>query len=497
MADKINKNKHRLSRVFKRALVLFIIVIINFNSFSAVVSSNDGSAFITKAEFDALVNDFNSRIEDYEKSIDAKIDGAIAEYLAGLATTISVENKTLFYNVVQGNNITCRNGQTDLNFVKGHIGVDYNFCLTTIENSDPRRGGKLVLFKLYSTPTYTSRRYVTKKNGINYWAGYTTNLLGYINASYETISTSYVFGNSSTWEVSCPYDSRSDTTTPGSDTSINILSDGSFGSTAGMIRPTVYSYAYREEKHLSSLYDYFYSGDQNTYYWDTDISSQLTFTTDINVTNSWRSYFNRASIDNLTGYAWSRFSSDMTTATLTKAIQITSLKKYNGAHNMDNYRDNNGVLEPKYSLSGENLSSIYYPDFNNYTYQTSTNNGNTVMSGQIQKYNMYAGVPLFVVTAGYEYEWPVKFLDTQSVDLYIKYEPFSEGVTESQCIEVSLNESKTKLKKTTIPQGGATVKFKAPESGLLFVKWKLSSGSLGGGTLDVANSGVYTSISST
>ena len=87
MADKINKNRHRLSRVFKRALALFIIVIINFNSFSAVVSSNDGSAFITKAEFDALVNDFNSRIEDYEKSIDAKIDGAIAEYLAGLATT--------------------------------------------------------------------------------------------------------------------------------------------------------------------------------------------------------------------------------------------------------------------------------------------------------------------------------------------------------------------------------------------------------------------------
>ena len=54
MADKINKNKHRLSRVFKRALALFIIVIINSNSFSAVVSLNDGSAFITKAEFDTL-----------------------------------------------------------------------------------------------------------------------------------------------------------------------------------------------------------------------------------------------------------------------------------------------------------------------------------------------------------------------------------------------------------------------------------------------------------
>ena len=92
MADKINRINHKhksISKIFKRAMALFIIVIINFNSYAAVVSSNDGSAFITKAEFDALVNDFNSRIEDYEKSIDAKIDGAIAEYLAGLATATS------------------------------------------------------------------------------------------------------------------------------------------------------------------------------------------------------------------------------------------------------------------------------------------------------------------------------------------------------------------------------------------------------------------------
>ena len=88
MADKLRK-KYRFGKIFKRAMALFIIVIINFNSYAAVVSSNDGSAFITKAEFDALVNDFNSRIEDYEKSIDAKIDGAIAEYLAGLATASS------------------------------------------------------------------------------------------------------------------------------------------------------------------------------------------------------------------------------------------------------------------------------------------------------------------------------------------------------------------------------------------------------------------------
>ena len=99
MADKLKK-KYRLSKIFKRAMALFIIVIINFNSYAAVISSNDGSAFITKAEFDALVNDFNSRIEDYERSIDAKIDGAIAEYLAGLATSISISGNTLFSSLI-------------------------------------------------------------------------------------------------------------------------------------------------------------------------------------------------------------------------------------------------------------------------------------------------------------------------------------------------------------------------------------------------------------
>ena len=54
------------------------------NSFGAVVSDNDGSAFITKAEFDSLKNDFQSQIDQYNTSIDSKIDGAIASYLAGI-----------------------------------------------------------------------------------------------------------------------------------------------------------------------------------------------------------------------------------------------------------------------------------------------------------------------------------------------------------------------------------------------------------------------------
>ncbi len=49
------------------------------------MSDNDGSAFITKAEFDSLKNNFQSQIDKYNTSIDSKIDGAIASYLAGIS----------------------------------------------------------------------------------------------------------------------------------------------------------------------------------------------------------------------------------------------------------------------------------------------------------------------------------------------------------------------------------------------------------------------------
>ena len=71
-------------RLVKKMVALFLVLFLSIESFAAVVSDNDGSAFITKAEFDSLKNDFQSQIDQYNTSIDAKIDGAIAAYLAGI-----------------------------------------------------------------------------------------------------------------------------------------------------------------------------------------------------------------------------------------------------------------------------------------------------------------------------------------------------------------------------------------------------------------------------
>ena len=74
----------------KFVIVSLLIIAICIPSFSATVSDNDGSAFITKSEFDSLKTNFQAQINHYNTSIDSKIDAAIASYLAG----IKVESNT-------------------------------------------------------------------------------------------------------------------------------------------------------------------------------------------------------------------------------------------------------------------------------------------------------------------------------------------------------------------------------------------------------------------
>ena len=72
------------TRIIKIFLALFLVVLLSCEGFAAVVSDNDGAAFITKAEFDSLKTNFQSQIDSYNTSIDNKIDSAIAGYLAGI-----------------------------------------------------------------------------------------------------------------------------------------------------------------------------------------------------------------------------------------------------------------------------------------------------------------------------------------------------------------------------------------------------------------------------
>ena len=75
-------------------MVILTILVKGLCTFAAIVSDNDGSAFVSKAEFEAMKSNFEDQIINYEDAISTKIDGAIASYLAGIKLTqkIILEN---------------------------------------------------------------------------------------------------------------------------------------------------------------------------------------------------------------------------------------------------------------------------------------------------------------------------------------------------------------------------------------------------------------------
>ncbi len=85
-------------------IILLLVSLLSSNVSASVVSDNDGSAFITKSEFDSLKNNFQTEINQYNTSIDSKIDLAISQYLAGIKADKKL-NLVNIYDSLGGNNI--------------------------------------------------------------------------------------------------------------------------------------------------------------------------------------------------------------------------------------------------------------------------------------------------------------------------------------------------------------------------------------------------------
>lgn len=110
------------NRLFKLIVIIFIVTL-STGHFTAVVSDNDGSAFISKAEFDSLKNDFQSQIDQYNTSIDNKIDVAIASYLAGIKTSKTTEGK---FSIFGNQKILIVNTKNINNLKFGKVGMDWD-----------------------------------------------------------------------------------------------------------------------------------------------------------------------------------------------------------------------------------------------------------------------------------------------------------------------------------------------------------------------------------
>ena len=96
-----------LKKIFKKIIAIVLVLIFSVNSFAAVVSDNDGSAFITKAEFESLKNNFQNQLNQYNITIGNKIDNAIVSYLAGIKVDVKTDKPIIvgnwgYYTIMNG-----------------------------------------------------------------------------------------------------------------------------------------------------------------------------------------------------------------------------------------------------------------------------------------------------------------------------------------------------------------------------------------------------------
>ena len=109
--------------------MLFFAFLFSIESFAAVVSDNDGSAFVTKAEFEALKKDFADQIINYNDSIDGKIDGAIASYLAGMNINKKMDYKVIPTYLTDDIYVNFMNGYLKPEFRLPNLNYDYNIYI--------------------------------------------------------------------------------------------------------------------------------------------------------------------------------------------------------------------------------------------------------------------------------------------------------------------------------------------------------------------------------
>lgn len=147
--------------ITKKIFTILVLIILIVNSvFATSVNENDGSAFITKAEFDALKSSFQSKIDEYNLGIDSKIDSAVASYLSGIKITNDPIDYYAKVKSAYGNSdpIFLNSIKTTKSSNKAEIGINVVNRYYIPTNVFPDTDYELWYTNPTGTGTYTSRR---------------------------------------------------------------------------------------------------------------------------------------------------------------------------------------------------------------------------------------------------------------------------------------------------------------------------------------------------
>lgn len=246
-----------MKKIKKILLVIISILSLCNITFSAIVSDNDGSAFVTKAEFDALKEDFKKQIDNYNESIDNKIDGAIAAYLAGRAgAKISQINLYDRYNVKFGAYVD--NATTDM--VAFRLEGESVWANTCMSDDGDGSGVGSHAFRIRRMMTSTTPLNMDLDNGTKGSSIYNGNLGKYLyvkkgNKGYELKSywTDYVIYHVFTGSyTNSPYVTLTTACTWAAITPFSDLSN--FGTKVSTWGPYISGQNYHNTVHIANVY---------------------------------------------------------------------------------------------------------------------------------------------------------------------------------------------------------------------------------------------------
>ena len=509
--------------MLKRSMVIFIILFMSFITIGAAVSDNDGSAFITKAEFDSLKIEFQSQLNQYNVSIDNKIDNAIASYLTSLNISSEVKTSIIMKN---WSDVTCYNGSFaptyDLPSV--NIGLTYIHCWPKSMQAVSRRSNRngwwnISLMFTYSNPGTNNiyRPLVTGNTETNQttnmvWSGIAYKYMEYWNMSKTNMQTN---GDWLMWlDGPTTYDYGGTLRN-----TLRFSPSGYYSSPASILAtwsPTLF-WKYREKSStgdwntqnitINSSNDKFSvcvfdvvlgkSGNDTTFHnhiieydgnkkWtvsnkdftstfrlasSVDSSDLFNATTKTGLTANWGLLTNTT---NTTSGGWTRTYDDQ------RFSPIDSNSYYNcgGSSSTPDIEDASATTLPCIGMlsADQDANDIY--QFNDNIIVTFKGKTTTLSKQTLEK-----GFPLFYVDKDLEVSWEPVFEkyykndgsgwveQNDKIKLYLSYGPFSDLTTTTKPVEFTTKNYSTKSTSQVLDLTGDKVSFKSTEDGIIFAKW--------------------------
>ena len=522
----------RILHISKRIVALVLIVAMCQTSFAAV-GANDGSAFITKAEFDAIVNTFNEQMDNYELNLISKIDGAIANYLASMETRSSAV-RNIIYTDAKDYGVLCINKDNPLDYKYGFpvisgvtmMGFNTNGTTTAYAGASAQRQkftqikndnskvNKTTITNLYANKTTTS-------NSTAEFNGYYEDGYDYVYCAgykHEGSTTSYV---NSSWQrgywALCGAYNIKDKNLVGSMGWIGYFKDfQASGTSAGpnggavvalYVNAITHDWGKLKYKYLSvmSNYDYnMFSNYDRDYNWGYDGS----YITEFN------GYKNKETLATKSGAKLNAYGECMSRTDST-LMYMKGGTFYNPTSNYSTFRTDaqfytsslpsNTVYVPMVGFEEKYLTNwkqIYLTGTNSIAeseYKKSTAVKGLLLDEKGKRHlSLAAGFPLVEINKGETFEYEVKFKDTsKNYTIWVSKRPFDPEThpdDNTNCIELNdVPLAKNCTRGYSIVSGSATFKTnEIKEDCVLYIKFGISNTDktkVAGGLLMPAESG--------